>query len=386
MIYLLIFLLGSPAAAADFCAGAKPVSPKFAAAEAVWKGELVRFADSPPVASKGDALLSTLIEKKSPLVERWMTKNDLYGKPEETIVREWRKYFAESQLAGYPTKDEAMNGEVAGFTKKMGGAIFAKKERERFERIFGEAKAGALAWLGKFPGGDKAASRIKEIRLFWIEEIAKSPTPKSVLEFLDWSVAYDPVPNVINVGLDALKYPNDATLFAVFAHELAHAFDPCRWIAFFPGAENPFAKVQACLRNDASVGAKKRDDSQLDATVAREKLGADFAAMMRANPTCTKREYPPEGVQADQLPESFADWFSAEVTAMSKYAGARGLRADLCAPRDLRAGSSYPANPARLERIYLAHPVLRKKQGLGDSSSVAYCASGVDPLAAPKVR
>jgi len=146
---------------------------------------------------------------------------------------------------------------------------------------------------------------------------------------------------------------------AVFAHEVGHSFDPCRWSAFYEGVW-PFEKVGQCLRSDKSVGAKARDDSKLEAFQKAGRISSELGAALKANPTCNKLVYPPAGIQADQLPETFADWFSAEVISRYKNLDVSKLRLDLCEGKNLVEGSSYPANGLRQGKIYYAHPVIRK--------------------------
>ena len=98
----------------------------------------------------------------------------------------------------------------------------------------------------------------------------------------------------------------------------------------------------------------------MDETIKSGKLAKDFAKVLKLNPTCNNSQYPPIGVQADQILESFADWFSAEVVSESKYI-TPNMRNDLCEVQGLNSGSSYPTNQTRLERIYLKHPKIAKK-------------------------
>jgi hypothetical protein len=365
----------SSAGGIDYCKSLKGELVKpIGAVEKIWKSELELLAMSPPMAKRADDLLSVLIEKKSPVLDQWMEKRSLYWKDEELIVRAWRTHFTESQLLNHPNRDDVIRKIVESFAAKVGKKTFPAKERQKFERLFREAKKESLKILAKQANTNSISKRVEGIQLFWLEDLPKAKTPKSPLEFLDWGIAYDPVPNVINIGIRALEYPNEATIFAVFVHEIAHAFDPCRTLAFLPDlqAGGPFASIHACLREKEAAGALARDDSQLDAIARAKGLGADFPAMMRLNPTCTKQDYPPEGVQADQIPETFADWFSAEVVADSRYA-IRGLRSDLCVEKELRKGSSYLTNANRLERIYLANPRLRKNLKLSAATNVKYC-------------
>ena len=169
------------------------------------------------------------------------------------------------------------------------------------------------------------------------------------------------------MGLQSIDYPNDETYLAVFAHEIGHVFDSCRWGAYFTGVW-PFEKIGECLRSTQSVKALKRDDSQLDIYTKQGKISTDLALSLKQNPTCNKLVYPQNGLQADQLPESFADWFATETMANIAKLNAKKLRIDLCINKKLSEGSSYSSNHDRLFKIYQAHPKFTL-----DKKSDSYC-------------
>lgn len=198
------------------------------------------------------------------------------------------------------------------------------------ESLFGKSKESSLLALRAMPINQEQKRQILEkvenIQLYWMKDFRSSKFKQLPLDFVDWGIAYDPTANEINIGFNSLAYPNNETYLAVFAHEIGHSFDSCRWTAFFKG-DWPFQKVGDCLRSSNSVGAKKRDDSKLDALAQNNKPLADS---LRTNPTCNKLAYPPIGLQADQLPESFADWFSTESMIQIKGIQVEYLRIDLC--------------------------------------------------------
>jgi hypothetical protein len=105
----------------------------------------------------------------------------------------------------------------------------------------------------------------------------------------------------------------------------------------------------------------------------------ELAQAMKLNPTCNKTNYPPPGLQADQLPEVFADWFSAETMAQLHLLTIANLRSDLCDNKTLNEGSSYLNNRDRLEKIYFANPLLNdaiqnsKLQDKDRKSNFKYC-------------
>lgn len=357
---LLLSATSSFGKSAAVCAGdEKPAV--FGETKADVEKQIDAFANRQPVASQADALLSKLIAAKSPVLNSWLAKRDFANASEEAIAKAWRNYYARNfVLTKYPQGDAAIDTAteklVDGLIEKHLGKSFVA----RLEKIFDATKARALETVGGMKIAEKPAlvERIKNIRLYWPAHLKSARNNAIPLDLISWGIAYDPVPNEINVGLEALSYPNDETYEAVFAHEIGHAFDSCRWGAFFKGPW-PFEKVGACLRSAKSVAALARDDKPLDRLVAEKKVDATLALALKQNPTCNKMAYPPAGVQADQLPEAFADWFSAEVVAHEPKLNVAHLRADLCGAKDLREGSSYPTNHDRLFRLYLAQPKLK---------------------------
>lgn len=333
------------------------------------------FANQKNIAVKADNLLSKLISAKSPVIIDWLQKRDLLSQSEEQIAKAWRLYYAQNFILGkYPQEDSQINSEVEALVDGLLLEYFTEKFKAHLEKIFGEAKNIAIETLKSFnlPEGTEIIKRVSSIVLYWPKSLKSARNNSIPLDLVSWGIAYDPIPNEINIGLEALAYPDDKTYLAVFAHEIGHSFDSCRWGAFFTGTW-PFEKVGQCLRSEQSVGALKRDDSQLETLFKSGKLKSDLIAALKANPTCNKLVYPPIGVQADQLPESFADWFSAEVLSRLPKLGEASIRLDLCEEKELVKGSSYPSHQKRRERIYLVQPAI--KAAFKDSASMGgkYC-------------
>ena len=323
------------------------------------------FANNPIVAKQADNLLSKLLKVKSPILTSWVKKRNLSYKDEVKIVREWRKYFAiHFILSKYPHGISEVDRLVEGLAENAKRISSSQRFVKRMERLFLKAQKASIARVKKWNLKEKnkkdIAKRISEVKLYWMDSFKNSKFKNSPLDYIQWGIAYDPVPNEVNMGVEALAYPNDETYLAVFVHEMGHSFDACRWGAFFEG-KWPFSKVEKCLRSSRSVGAKKRDDSKLLLMRKKGKISAALVQALRMNPTCNKRIYPPIGVQADQLSESFADWFSAEVLAELKIKNKLKIRMDLCRKKSLVRGSSYVKNEDRLKKIYFSHPRLSAK-------------------------
>lgn len=370
-------LLSPPAHAANaaLCPTGRPENAAFAKIGEGLQASLKRFANDPKVARDADALLSKLVAAKGPAIMDWMSKHAPPGRSEDDIIHDWREYYAKNfVLSKYPQPQAEVNALIDALVLKTYQSALPEAERARLRKIFKQSKTAALKTLAGFgPAAAAARARLEGIELVFLEKLSGSPFAKNPLEAIFWGVAYDAVPNRINIGIDARQYTSDATLFAVFAHELGHSFDPCRWSAFFKGP-SPFASVVSCLRGSESAHARSRDDSKLDEFLRTNQIGTELHASLVANPTCNKLEYPPVGLQSDQSLEAFADWFSAEVTAQATDVPRAGLRADLCEERKLNEGSAYPTNSTRLERIYFAHPTLRKAVGLNEKGAPPYCA------------
>ena len=358
--------------AEDFCSSLKdPKNPNYSNAQKMIEVSLDRFSNHKTVASQADQMLSQLIAKKSPAILSWMSKRDFKNKSEDAIAREWRVYYAKNFVfSQYAQQSIEVKKMIDSMFYDLNSKLLNKDFKVKIEKYFQEAQELSLKKVQSFSIAESAKKQILEhvrkIKLYWMGELAGSKFAGAPLDWFSWGVAYDPVSSEINIGIEALRYPNEQTWIAVLTHEIAHSFDSCRWGAFYQG-EFPFQKIAECLRSERSIGAKKRDDQKL----ALYKLPKELMESLMANPTCNKKEYSPIGVQADQLPESFADWFSAEVISASPYAK-KGFRIDLCEESQLNFGSSYPKNQDRLSKIYLAHPLIRKNVGLeGDSSF--YC-------------
>lgn len=365
--------LSSQVSEASFCGTYHPPK-RYTEMKTKLEEKIKAFSGKKPIAGKADEILAKLIKAKSPVLMGWLNKRNLESKSDGETIREWRQYFAQNMvLTKYPQGDPTIDKEIEVLMDSVNQLFSDKKFQEKLERLFLKSKESSVAAIKTMPIKEdqrkKIIARIESIHLYWMKDFATSKFKKTPLEFLDWGIAYDPVANEINIGVNSLAYPNDETYLAVFAHEIGHAFDSCRWVAFFEG-EWPFQKIGECLRSPESVQAKKRDDSKLELLAKENK---DLATSLKINPTCNKLGYPPAGLQADQLPESFADWFSAEAIASTKEMKLSDLRIDLCEKKELMEGSSYPANEIRLKGIYFAQPQIKAGNADFKSNSYRYC-------------
>lgn len=332
-------------------------------------------------ATEADTILSKLLTNKNPVIADWLKKRNLIGASETEIITQWREYYVKNFILNkYPHDSSEINKKIESLINESNKTFATQNFKEKMSKLFNKSKEHSLKAVDSFPITDKQKKlikkRISEIKLYWATDFKNSKFKSHPLDFLDWGIAYDPITNEINMGIHAKAYPNDETYLAVFAHEMGHSFDSCRWGAFFEGPW-PFEKIGTCLRSKDSVSAKKRDDSKIEEMLKAGKLTADIAEGLKLNPTCNRLVYPPTGTQADQLPESFADWFATETLAFIKDIHGSKLneilRIDLCENKELTDGSSYPSNQVRRSGIYLAHPTLTKHNKDLEKETFLYC-------------
>ncbi|MBY0470217.1 hypothetical protein K2X30_03550 [bacterium] len=364
--------------ALDLC---KTLQPKgdahWAELNDYYKSSLKQFANHKSVASAADQTLTRLLSAKSPAILNWMKNRNLFDAPEDDVVKAWRIYYAETfALSQYPSGKVDLDVTIETFINSVNNKVFDAKNKKTIQKIFDRSKNRAVQAVQKFRIPPAAQSqilkRIRDIDLYWMKAFATSKFRNRPQDFILWGVAYDPVGNKIQIGVETLNYlmMSEDNLMTAFAHEIGHSFDSCRWGSFYTG-DFPFNTVAECLRTSESVGAKKRDDGPL-AKYSDKPEFKEVLATLKSNPTCNVKDYPPPGVQADQLPESFADWFAAEVMSLERKL-APSMRADLCVDKTLTDGSSYPANRDRLEKIYLAQPTIRKELHMSSSTTPKYC-------------
>lgn len=175
---------------------------------------------------------------------------------------------------------------------------------------------------------------------------------------------------------------------AVLAHELGHSLEPCK----FDQTTYYFSKIETCLRDEKSAGAVSWGFSDIEQfhkkctylESACEK-GLSLACQdftrhgcLEESPRCLK----------DQINESFADWFSAEVfSVMLKnnhfiksnmpenqfIDGLKSIVSSTCRS-SYSIESIYPQPATRYNKILLAHPDIRHKMGCNKvNTDILYC-------------
>lgn len=376
-IYLALLLLPQWAFSAHYCSGTQYKLPKKYVKILAHK-ELIlnRISMNKHLALKSDETLSLFVKAKSTVFMSWLKRNQLDpARDDEKIVKKWRRYYLETVLLRkYPLNNPHSNKVIEKGYDEIVSKSFPDKTQKRYEDIFSKVKKASRSYLKEKVKDANARKqilkKIKLTKLYFSPNLKVSKFKKNMHDFLNWSLSYDPVNNEINVGLDSLKIQSDENLFAILAHELAHAFDPCRWNAFYQGPY-PFEEVINCLRGKDSASLKARDDSDLKRLIDEGSISKEVGLSLKQNPTCNRPFFPPPGKQKDQSLEGFADWYSADLLGFDQAFLGPKVRKEFCKNSNLSKGSSYLSNRDRLEKIYLAHPVLKRRFKV--KSNVKYC-------------
>ena len=174
------------------------------------------FANKKTIATQADTMLSKLLTAKSPMINSWMQKRNLTDKSEEEIVKAWRLYFARTFiLMKYPQLDKVINAETEKLVDDILKSNLTKNFQLKTDKLFAQAKKESLAATQAMnlpkEKKDKILERLKAIKLYWPKNLKSGRNNAIPLDLIEWGIAYDPVPNEINIGLRALAYPNDET-------------------------------------------------------------------------------------------------------------------------------------------------------------------------------
>ncbi len=326
-------------------------------------GKIENAANLETIATEADSVLSKLIAGKSPVLMNWLKERSLMTADEEKIAKAWRLYYLHTFIFDrFPTDNAAINRSVESLILDIQKLSFPAPVQKKLEnlltRLKKDAKRLVLSWTIETKDKQSILHRIDTLQLAWLSQLDNSPYKKEPLKFVDSALSYDVGENRIYVGVRTKSLPTEANLYASLAHEMSHAFDPCHWSLYIKGS-SPFAYVESCLQNPQGAGAKTRDDGGLKKAIKDQILSKEMAQSLQQNPHCNQKNYPASGWQQDQLPESFADWFATEVFANSSFSD-QHPRPDLCQEQKTEPNSSYLSNQTRLEKIYFAHPKLKK--------------------------
>ncbi|RYZ64194.1 MAG: hypothetical protein EOP09_16325, partial [Proteobacteria bacterium] len=267
-----------------------PLPPAYVKLKKKVDADIALYSNKKIYAEQADLTLSKLIEAKSPLIKIWIEKRNLDKKSEDQIAHDWRDYFTRNFiLTKYPYGEPAVDAVTPSLMDSINRKFKTKSTQSLMQGRFQKSQDAAVRYIKTLKISEQARqemlARVTSVRLYWMDDFKDSKFKSLPLDFLDWGIAYDPQRNEINLGIRSLRYPNEETYLAVFLHELGHAVDSCRFSTFFK-TPWPFSEVGECLRSQNGVGAKRRDDSELDSLLRNKKLSTELAAELKTRPTC----------------------------------------------------------------------------------------------------
>ena len=359
---MIIELIATFAFATSPCQSVSPGSTEYSELTKKAEKKFANAGNLATIASEADSVLAKLIANKSPVLVNWLQERELDSAKEDQIAKAWRLYYFHKFVVDrYPTDNKAINRSLEGLLKDMDDMAFDQSFKSKLEKILTTVKKDAkrrfLSWPIKQKDKQSITHRIDTVQLRWFKGLASSPYANKPLSYLASSLSYDPSKHQIHVGMKTKSYPTDASLYSVLAHEIAHSFDSCQWGLYIKG-DFPFKKVESCMRALEGIHVKVRDDSHMKQAILDDVISKEMSQSLQQNPTCSLPQYPPRGVQKDQWPEAFSDWFAAEMFAFGHERIKELPRPDLC--RDFKANptSSLLSPLDRLLKIYLAQPKL----------------------------
>jgi hypothetical protein len=393
--------------------------------------------------------------------DQWIMKAEAAAKKKLPVefTNQWIKYLETIGFDEY--KDpKARKGEesftkfsdnpfidVGSFQERLaqGNPDFIKEvktEQARAQEVFEDVKEKIVRVLTARKNGqnsdeiDNMLNRIQTIRLS--DQLMMETCPNA---------AYATDSHQFSMCPEYLKAPR-FTLVQLFAHELGHSIDPCGSLkplyvdrkdpnnihyslekngqnfqeALPPILNYPFEGVLSCLQKKSSVWAQNASVQKGD-SIARlethlksiddQATLAELQSYKKSEKFRTEQRCHDMG-NTNQLGESFADWISAETTALAlqeikdpKERKVRALESAIQSPNiycpnlkqpfrqlALQLKDEYqcpgtvqsleilvqkamvdphPFSSQRLEKIHFAHPIIRQAMGCSPDSGIEYC-------------
>jgi len=319
-------------------------------------------------------------DKNKKPIDTWANSLSVDLTDKKKVISTWREHFFTTILIPSFKKLKKFEQKVINHAfQKINEQAFPYKKKEFLTVRFILAKRLAAQSINKMnirkDIKNYLINRISDIKMEWFHQISNSRYENDPNKYFSNIIGYDASKHIMSIGYLASQLKDSDTITAIFIQEIAHSFDPCRWHALQPNVTFPFQKVTSCLRGKNSIAAKKRGDKILD--LNKDKNGAPlFSAeqlvSFRKNPTCNTSAFPLEKDQREQINTTFADWFTAEAMSQKKEISSQ-FRHDLCAITETPSYMAFPSGIDRLNKIYMANPVIRKKMGVGIDKSIVYC-------------
>jgi hypothetical protein len=261
--------------------------------------------------------------------------------------------------------DMLENRKIRNIVDKASESIYAKVAPD-FQRaylkntLFPDIKVSALKVLARLPDGPEKTAMINKIKStsFVVQDCD--------LGLLEANAFYDK--GAVNYCYSMMYITQSAySEVSVIAHELGHSVDPC----VMPKEAKVWRNLASCLRRPSSIGAKILGKPSLSTSCS------------------------PNYEDRDQLGESFADWFSAEIlNDVTKHMtlavrnssaqvfgnGISNVMRPVCSQYTSAEDQEYYANtidehPNDKDRIelLLAQPGIRARMGCSPKGKKIYC-------------
>ncbi len=325
-----------------------------------------------------DKILNQLSEKPgNPDLMKWADQSSTALTDKAKVVSLWREHFFISIMTG--SFKNLKKFEKAVLTKnfqEINKKALPYKKKMDLTLRFIEAKTLSLKFIDSTNFDKKTKTylkdRIASIRMEWFTQIEGTRYEKSPIEYIKRDINYDPLTHSMILGFQVTRFKDPDTVTSVFAEQIAHAFDPCRWNSFQRNKKFPFQKITQCLRTKNSITAKKRGDEKLSTKKGKKILNVNQVKILKENPLCNTPFFPLEYDQREQINTAFADWFSAEVMSQKEKLSDH-MREDLCGVTAAAPFLAHPSGTDRLIRIYMANPKIRKKMGIEIDKKIKYC-------------
>jgi len=372
LIFLTHTLFANPHCPADL-----KIDSQFRELELKIEKKMEETSNLVTISSEADRVLGQLTRSQNPTFINWLRQQGFVGGDPLDIASQWRKYYLKNYILNkYPTPNPEINTSIESLFKDLQKLAYEDTFQKKLKTLFTEAQKESLSYLDELKLGEielnSLKKRIEKIELYWLNQLKGGPFQNKPLEFLNSGLTYDKKSHQILVGLKSRELPDSASLFTVLVQNLAQSFDSCLWPQYMLG-KDPFAKLHSCFRDSQSAEAKPRDDNYIEQWVFKKLVSKNNVKFLKANPLCNLRNYPPEGVQKEQINSVFRDWFAAEVLAQSPYRTST-VRADLCllGPAMAHPTSDELSPSERLQRIYYVQPKIQAT--INSKSSHKYCA------------
>lgn len=325
---------------------------------------------------KKDIKVDNQIISQSPS-ETWAERKDIDPTNKKEVFQKWRKeFFGGIILPSFSKLKKYEKILIEDKFNQLNLKYFPDERKKYYQDVFDRSKKLIKVVLQKGPI-DKTTKAtliklITESKINWFNKIEGSQYELSPSRFLDGLISYNVSDNSISIGVRAATIELEDSLISIFAQELAHAFDPCRWSVQYPKKKFPFESVVQCLRSKESIAARARESKKLDTDWVNGKFLPEQVKVLKSYPSCNTAIFPLGEDQREQINLAFADWFSAEVLSSMKKVSPQ-FRKNLCSETLNIPFLARASGTTRMIRIYLANPILRKKTGYTVSGKINYC-------------